>query len=195
MNRPIRNCGRRMLRAAGGFCILMLICLPGVAGAGVPRGPQLQSERAQTAVSAALQGPKRFSRQRLTSAPKDSARVDSSRVKNPTGAMIRSALIPGWGQWYNGKKLKAVLVAAVELGLVANAVRLNQKVVASRSETERSFWQDQRNLQFWLLLATKLLSMLDAYVDAHLSDFDESPLVRYTPAATGVRWAVSLPLP
>ncbi len=137
-----------------------------------------------------------FSRELLSAKPVAAADRDTTMSKNPTGAMIRSMIFPGWGQWYNGKKWKAALVFAVEMGLVANAIRLNQKVVRSASEAERQFWQDQRNLQFWLLLAAKILSGLDAYIDAHLADFDESPtVVSVVPERDGsVSLRVAMPL-
>ena len=150
------------------------------------------------AVAAAhpARGPQRFSAAALSAAQPVPVNRDTTMSNNPTGAMIRSAVFPGWGQWYNGKKWKAALVFAVEVGLVANAVRLNQKVVKSTRQDEREFWQDQRNLQFWWLLAAKLLSMLDAYIDAHLADFDESPtVVSVMPEGDGQVWLrVALPL-
>ena len=30
---------------------------------------------------------------------------------------MRSLAVPGWGQWYNEKKLKAAVVFAAELGI------------------------------------------------------------------------------
>lgn len=96
-------------------------------------------------------------------------------VKSPTGAMLRSIFVPGWGQLYNGKWFKAILVCGVEVGLVANAVYQNQMAVQAVSQLDREWYQDNRNLSIWWLLATVLLSMADAYVDAHLYYFDESP--------------------
>ena len=96
-------------------------------------------------------------------------------AKSPTGAMLRSLFVPGWGQLYNGKWFKAILVCGVEVGLITNAVYQNQMAVQSVSKLEREWYQDNRNLSVWWLLATVLLSMADAYVDAHLYNFDESP--------------------
>ena len=48
------------------------------------------------------------------------------KTKNPTGAMIRSLVFPGLGQWYNNKKFKALIVFGAETGLLANAIYLNQ---------------------------------------------------------------------
>ena len=89
--------------------------------------------------------------------------------------MVRSIFVPGWGQFYNGKWFKGVVIAGVEVGLVANAVVLNQWANQAQTEEEFFFYIDNRNLSFLLLGATILYSMADAYVDAHLFNFDESP--------------------
>ncbi len=96
-------------------------------------------------------------------------------VKSPTGAMLRSLAVPGWGQWYNGKKFKAVLAAGGEIGLVADAIWLNQLAVRAGNEYDRMYYKDNRSLAIWWLAAVILYSMADAYVDAHLYHFDENP--------------------
>ena len=100
---------------------------------------------------------------------------DSLSAKNPTGAMLRSLAVPGWGQFYNGKWLKGILVAGAETGLVANAIVLNKWAKGTGTEDEQLYYLDNRNLSFWILGAVILYSMADAYVDAALFDFDESP--------------------
>ena len=95
-------------------------------------------------------------------------------VKSPTGAMIRSLIVPGWGQFYNKKYFKAVLAFGVETGLLTNSIYLNQQYVASDTDGEREFYINNRNLSNWCLVGVILLSMADAFVDAHLSDFDEN---------------------
>ena len=94
---------------------------------------------------------------------------------SPTGAMLRSAALPGWGQWYNRKPWKALLVLGAEGGIIANTIYQNQKVQKSQTEAEREFYLDNRRLSNWWLAGAILVSMLDAYVDAQLYDFDESP--------------------
>jgi hypothetical protein len=105
------------------------------------------------------------------SQPADSLR----KVKNPTGAMLRSIAFPGWGQWYNGRRFKAVIVFGAEAGIIANTVYQNQMVQKSQSDLEREFYLENRRLSNWWLAGAILLSMIDAYVDAHLYDFDEGP--------------------
>lgn len=109
-------------------------------------------------------------------------------VKSPTGAMIRSLIFPGWGQLYNRKYFKAILAFGAEIGLAANSIYLNQKYKASETELEREFYINNRNLSNWYLVGVILLSMADAFVDAHLSDFDESPdlsLIKIIPICRG----------
>lgn len=104
------------------------------------------------------------------------ADVDSTKeLKSPRGAMLRSMALPGWGQFYNEKCFKGVLIAGTELGLITNAIIQNQLAQRASSEYDRLFYQDNRNLSFWWLAGVILFSMADAFVDAHLYHFDESP--------------------
>ncbi len=87
-------------------------------------------------------------------------------------AVIRSSLLPGWGQLYNGQKFKAALVVAGELGLAAAAVVQNQRAVRATSAYERDFYRDDRSRFIWYAAALWLINIMDAYVDAQLYDFD-----------------------
>jgi len=89
--------------------------------------------------------------------------------------MLRSIFVPGLGQFYNGKWFKGILIAGTEIGLITNAIVLNKWANEAQTDDERYFYLDNRNLSFWLLGATILYSMADAYVDAHLYNFDDSP--------------------
>ncbi|NOZ62271.1 MAG: hypothetical protein GXO74_11365 [Calditrichaeota bacterium] len=108
--------------------------------------------------------------------PQSSEKTDTLKlaVKSPTGAFVRSLIFPGLGQWYNGKKLKAVVIFFGQTGLAANAIYLNQQLVKSHTDNEREFYINNRNLSVWWLIGVTLFSMADAYVDAQMSDFDES---------------------
>ncbi len=103
--------------------------------------------------------------------------TDTTQIqsKSPRSAMIRSLLFPGWGQWYNNKKFKALLIFGTQAGLLVNSISLNQKLVQSQDEWDREFYINNRNLSVWWLVGVTLFSITDAFVDAHLSDFDESP--------------------
>ena len=62
-----------------------------------------------------------------------------------------------------------------QTGLLANSIYLNQQVVKSKTDYEREFYINNRNLSVWWLVGVTLFSVADAYVDAQLSDFDETP--------------------
>lgn len=95
--------------------------------------------------------------------------------KSPNGAVLRSLLVPGWGQYYNGQKWKAALVCAAELGEIGTAIYWHRESKRVNDQNFKLIYEDYRNAAYWFLAGTVLLSMLDAYVDAQLADFDESP--------------------
>ncbi|HDQ44705.1 MAG TPA: hypothetical protein ENN17_04285 [bacterium] len=122
----------------------------------------------------------------------DSTAVQEEPVRypSPKGAVIRSALLAGWGQWYNGRKLKSLLVLGGEAGLIANAVIQNQKVQRSATLEERRFYENNRGLSIWWAAAVYFLNLLDAYVDAALSDFDVGPDLTWRYSGFGGRGIV-----
>lgn len=105
--------------------------------------------------------------------------------KSPTGAMLRSMALPGWGQWYNEKRIKAVVIMGAEAGLVIDAIVQNQLAARSGADYEREYYRNNRSLAIWWLGAVILYSMADAYVDAHLFDFDERPDLSLAPPGGG----------
>jgi len=110
----------------------------------------------------------------------------------PFTVMLRSAAIPGWGQLYNHKYVKAGLVVGGEGLLVYEALqelkRENQAIdrqheilvaggdITDPAYIDASLDQDtHRNRKIswiWFGIAAHLLSMMDAYVDAHLASFE-----------------------
>jgi hypothetical protein len=93
--------------------------------------------------------------------------------QSPRSAMLHSAVLPGWGQWRNGQRFKAVLVFGGEAALAVNAAYLNQRAVRTRGD-ERAFYEDNRSLSIWWFFGVYFLNILDAYVDAQLRFFDTS---------------------
>ncbi|MCH2663112.1 DUF5683 domain-containing protein [bacterium] len=90
-------------------------------------------------------------------------------AKSPTKAMIRSALIPGGGQFYNEKPVKGILVAAAEIGSVAAFfVRRNQ----INDEIILPGQAPKRNIFLFSTIGVVFFSVVDAFVDAHLDSFD-----------------------
>ena len=134
-------------------------------------------------------------------APRDSAAARSAPAKTPLFeqprfVMLRSAVIPGWGQLHNGSWLKALAVAGAEVWLGLQLVEdrqelddlLEQIEVADDSSdtdledaliTTYNERLDQFTARQWLFGAVVVYAMLDAYVDAHFKnvdiDFDADP--------------------
>ena len=113
----------------------------------------------------------------------------AKKIITTKGAMLRSALLPGWGQWYNGAKIKSILVFGVEAGLGAGAVVQNQRYIEERYRSEVDvtavqFYQDSRGQLLWYMGAGYFLNILDAFVDAYLWDFDTSENLSVTPMIT-----------
>ncbi len=107
------------------------------------------------------------------------------------GALLRSVVFPGWGQLYNGKYIKAALVFGVETTYIVLAADEWRKTNFHKENFQSAppyspeqywefdnykFHQDRRNLYLWVVSGIIFLSMFDAYVDAHLYNFDKEKM-------------------
>lgn len=134
---------------------------------------------------------------------KDVLALDTTVKFNPKKAMLRSAILPGWGQWYNKKYWKIPIIYGA-LGISTyvffynlNTYRLLRQAVIYRARgthadsllvapefqsfstqflriNRNSFRQ---NIDYSVLAFLILwgLNVVDATVDAHLKAFDVSP--------------------
>ena len=130
--------------------------------------------------------------------------------RRPAGVMVRSLVFPGWGQLTNRKYWKAAVVAGVEGFLILRAVEAglderDAKDLADAATTEelKSFYEARaetfnerrRDYTWWTIFAV-ILSMGDAYVDAHLGNFEvefeplESSAGHPTGYRAGLRWNI-----
>lgn len=108
--------------------------------------------------------------------------------KSPWGAVLRSAIIPGWGQIYNESYIKAPIVWGIFGALVAVWIWNNHKYSDSQNlylqnlnnpnpqvpnsyRNNRDFYRDQRDLVSIYIGLAYFLNLVDAYVDAQLFDF------------------------
>lgn len=101
--------------------------------------------------------------------------------KSPLGAVLRSAVIPGWGQFYNESYWKIPVVWGFAGWFVYNWMdtndeyKKNSNLFINTGENiylrRRDFYRDQRDNFAIYLALTYLLNLVDAYVDAHLFDF------------------------
>ena len=113
-------------------------------------------------------------------------------TKSPWGAVGRSALLPGWGQYYNESYLKIPVIWGF-LGyytygwITSNNDYQNYRDLYTQSLqpdytgvsssvllNEREFYRDQRDMFAVYFGLAYFLNLVDAYVDAHLFDFDVS---------------------
>lgn len=108
--------------------------------------------------------------------------------KSPWGAVARSAVIPGWGQFYNESYWKIPVIWGTAAWFVYNWADNNKLYKDYKSlylisgsdyhRRLRNFYRDQRDKFTIYLGLLYLLNLVDAYVDAHLFDFsvDENSL-------------------
>jgi hypothetical protein len=137
------------------------------------------------------------SRGRIVTVGERSSRADSAAraravkqklLDQPRFVMMRSLLIPGWGQLHNRAWIKAVLVAGGEGWLVTRLIEddralrdLDAEVVAARALddlTAENQAVDRYNARLdryvgrqWLLGGLLVYALMDAYVDAHFVNF------------------------
>ena len=102
------------------------------------------------------------------------------KLPSPRGALLRSAVLPGWGQRYNKKPSKSVVIATLEIGLLAGALLQRDRVNGGMTTTGRRLLLG--------LMGVHLFSIADAYVDAQLADFDRSDGLaqRVVPQTSGI---------
>ncbi len=118
--------------------------------------------------------------------------TDSSLTltKDPTRAVVYSLLLPGWGQYYTESYWKIPLftgTAAVSAWAFfrnnadyLNTSELYDQAVAAGADAsvqntllrQREAFRDNRDLAGVIFLVTYGLAAMDAYVGAHLFDFD-----------------------
>lgn len=105
------------------------------------------------------------------------AEADTSRRVIPGSALLRSAIVPGWGQFYTGHTVKGGAMMLAEGILVGMAIHYDGRVkdLASAGDPagEIERWRSKRRQSIVWAVTLWLYSMADAYVDAHLYYFDE----------------------
>lgn len=124
----------------------------------------------------------------------------------PKKALIRSAIIPGWGQLYVKKPIKSLFFVAAEayhiytsyyyhdiylhvkdtkndMGIDAwSLLTTEEKQVAVKNHTGYSLklkpWkpEEMRNKRLWWVAGFYIIGMVDAYVDAHLYYFPKGDM-------------------
>ena len=107
---------------------------------------------------------------------------------SPTGAALRSLAFPGWGQVYARQPLKAVIYGGIEQGFIYSIYhrhKLYNYYSMRGNEDLAEFYRNDRNRMGWYLAAAIILSVMDAFVDAHLYGFDISEKLSSSGGKTG----------
>ncbi len=107
----------------------------------------------------------------LSSMPIDTTRLLSDQpVKSPWGAVLRSAIIPGLGQVYTHNYLKGAAAFTLNGFWIGRIWRYQRRWSDHRIQADR----DRRNDSYWFFGVTYLLTLVDAYVNAYLFEFDKA---------------------
>jgi hypothetical protein len=104
--------------------------------------------------------------------------------KNATKAMLYSLVIPGGGQFYNQKYLKAGIDFAAESILIGYTLHYHIKMNDAYDKykqnpempnyyDEYSRYYEKRQSIFWWFGAVKFMSVVDAFVDAKIYNYEE----------------------
>ncbi len=125
----------------------------------------------------------------LTAPPGANVRAEGQKkerhpfYKGPTGALLKSVIFPGWGQFSNGKKVKAGIIFAVESYFIFKAIRwrgrTNDRLTLYDETKNIDDWnyydnaRSKRDTFYWLLAGTVFISMWDAYADAHFKPYEK----------------------
>lgn len=115
------------------------------------------------------------------------------RKKNPKVAMLCSALLPGLGQTYNGRRLKVGLMVGFTTFYFGSAWNNWKRYEASnarletlppgssaykQADADAAFWKEEARTYLWWSGAVWVIGLLDSWIDAQLYDVRE-----YTPPA------------
>ncbi|MEN8005568.1 MAG: DUF5683 domain-containing protein [Candidatus Krumholzibacteriota bacterium] len=110
---------------------------------------------------------------------------------SPTGAVLATPLFPGWGQLYSDNSWKAALAYGAEMYFWTNILSRDRQAVRARdlantfpvddpnytryNAIAEESWEQMRDFAWWSG-GVLLIIALDAYVGAHLFNFDRDPV-------------------
>ena len=87
------------------------------------------------------------------------------------GALLRSAVLPGWGQFYNGRPVKGLFFGAASATALTSVVVEHRRIRSAPTPEEHQNRTARRNSRLLYFALSVALAAIDAYVDAHLADF------------------------
>ena len=141
----------------------------------------------------------------LAGMPVDTTENSRKLFTAPSWVAVRSLVVPGWGQLYNGKPIKALVVAGGQIAMGYGIYHQYKKYRENSNlsyeayadyqrgrgrpgaiyDSLRSadydgiarFYLNDRNKLIWWSAGAMLLSVYDSFVDAHLQHFDVGPTI------------------
>lgn len=119
----------------------------------------------------------------------DQTNFERELTQQPTIALVKSMVIPGFGQYGNKRIVKGLFFLTLDVWFVSSAIRYKGLASDFRDSYEQetsitlrnNFYEkfeekrDQRNKFTWFAVIVTFISMFDAYADAHLSGFPIKP--------------------
>lgn len=99
-------------------------------------------------------------------------------LKSPWGAVLRSSILPGWGQVYTESYWKAAGYFLASSYLLYHIYEANKVYQQNRTPSRRN----TRSKYSWYFGLAYLINMADAYADAYLYKFDEAVKLTVAPA-------------
>ena len=102
--------------------------------------------------------------------------IDSTKIKTPKKAALWS-MLPGGGQIYNGKYLKAGIIITLESLAIWQSIENGQNYKIDKSNN--SYLTDRNKFAWWAFFV-HIYGLLDAVVDRHLEPFE--PIMESEPS-------------
>ena len=95
--------------------------------------------------------------------------IDSTKLKTPKKAALWS-ILPGGGQVYNGKYLKAGIIITLESLAIWQSIENGHNY---KGDNSNDLYLINRNKYAWWAFFVHVYGMLDATVDRHLEPFNQ----------------------
>jgi hypothetical protein len=114
----------------------------------------------------------------------DTADTTALRRPSPTGALLKSLILPGLGQITLGRKLTAVVFLAAEGATLGMVIKTQRDIDRAEAAGDLATVEDKkRTREDWLVYMgiNHVASALEAYVSAHLWDFPGELQLRAAP--------------
>ena len=121
----------------------------------------------------------------------DSTRTDT--LPSAHGALLRSAVLPGWGQFYNGRPVKGLFFGAASATALTSVVVEHRRIRSAPTPEAHQDRTARRNSRLLYLALSVALAAIDAYVDAHLADFGTEMQVEMRRGKAWLRLQATVP--